>query len=90
MKKCLWCEQESAIEIKSTVFWELPDGTQSLEITDTPTINCSTCQMNYLTDELTEEIEDHLLLIDTKQLPEKIQYGELMKIPRLLKRNYFK
>ena len=88
--KCLWCEQESAVEMKGTVFWELPDGTQSLEINNTPTIHCSECQMEYLTDELTEEIEDHLLLIDTKQLTGKITFDELMKIPRLLKRNYFK
>ena len=88
--KCLWCEKEGAIEIKSTVFWELPDGTQSIEIKDTPGIHCSNCQMEYLSDELTDEIEDHLLLIDTKQVTRVIQFGELMKIPRLLKRNYFK
>ena len=88
--KCLWCEQEGAIEIKSTVFWELPDGTQSIEIKDTPAIHCSKCQMEYLSDELTDEIEDHLLLIDTKQVTRVIQFDELMKIPRLLKRNYFK
>ncbi len=88
--KCLWCNQEGAIEITTTVFWELPDGTQSLEIRDTPAIQCSNCQLDYLTDELTEEIEDHLLLINTKQLTGIVHFEELMKIPRLLKRNYFK
>lgn len=88
--KCLWCEKDAAIETKSTVFWELPDGTQSLEIRETPTIYCSQCQMEYLTDEMTEELEDHLLLINTKQLPGSIYFEKLMEIPRLLKRNYFK
>lgn len=88
--KCQWCEQDGAIETNTTVFWELPDGTQSLEIKETPAIHCGNCQMEYLTDELTEEIEDHLLLINTKQLTGTVHFEELMKVPRLLKRNYFK
>lgn len=45
--------------------------------------------MSYQTEEVTKEIENQLFLIDTKKLGEKISYNELMKIPKLLKRNYF-
>ena len=46
--------------------------------------------MNYQTDSTVKEIEDQLLLIDTNQIhSNSITYKELMKIPRLLKRNYF-
>lgn len=88
--KCLWCEKNEAELTTSNVYWELPDGTQSIEIKETPSIYCNQCRMDYLTEEITEEIEDQLLLIDTKQLPGSIHYNDLMKIPRLLKRNYFK
>ena len=40
-------------------------------------------------DETTKEIEDQLFLIDTKQLGKQTTYDELMKMKRVLKRNYF-
>ncbi|WP_409288207.1 YokU family protein [Peribacillus sp. SCS-37] len=86
---CIWCNLEGASETRSSVFWELPDGTKAIEITGTPTIECSGCGMKYQTDSLTMEIEDQLFLIDTKTLPKVIDYKELMERPRLLKRNYF-
>lgn len=72
-----------------TVYWELPDGTRAIEIEKTPTIKCQDCQMSYQNEKIIKDIEDQLFLIDTKKLGKKIEFDELMKIPRLLKRNYF-
>ncbi len=46
--------------------------------------------MSYQEEEIIEEVETQLLLVDTKKLDESIRYDELLKVPRLLKRNYFK
>lgn len=88
--RCVWCEEESAKETTSTVYWELPDGTKAIEITDTPTIECTECGMMYQDDQLIEELEDHLVLINIKNVPNCISYKALMAEPKLLKRNYFR
>jgi uncharacterized YokU family protein len=88
--KCEWCEAENATELTCTVYWELPDGTRAIEITDTPGMKCSACGMEYQTEKTIEELEDQLLLIDTKKIGKIITYQSLMAQPRLLKRNYFK
>lgn len=88
--KCEWCEETKAFETTCTVYWELPDGSRAIEITETPGIICSSCGMEYQTQHTTEEIEDQLLLIDTKKIRKTISYKSLMTMPRLLKRNYFK
>lgn len=85
---CDWCSS-LAEEEQHTVFWELPDGTRAIEISNVPCIHCSSCGMIYSTDKITKDIEDQLLLVDTKQIPKTINYNELMSLPRLLKRNYF-
>lgn len=85
---CEWCGQE-AQKVENTVYWELPDGTRAIQITDTPAVACEECKMVYQTDEITKEIEDQLFLIDTKLIGKTISYKELMALPRLLKRNYF-
>jgi uncharacterized YokU family protein len=85
---CEWCGQE-AEKGENTVYWELPDGTRAIQITETPAIVCEECKMVYQTDEVTKEIEDQLFLIDTKKVGKCISYQELMALPRLLKRNYF-
>ena len=85
---CEWCGKE-AQEGENTVFWELPDGTRAIQITETPAVECEDCKMIYQTDEVTKEIEDQLFLIDTKKIGKSISYKELMALPRLLKRNYF-
>lgn len=87
--KCMWCEGEEAIESVNTVYWELPDGTQTVTIEETPCIACSNCGMHYQSDTIVKEIEDQLFLIYTKDLPKQIKFTELMERPRLLKRNYF-
>ncbi|PLS17041.1 YokU family protein [Bacillus sp. M6-12] len=86
--KCDWCGSEAA-KGEDTVYWELPDGTRAIEITGTPAVICSGCEMVYQTDEITKEIEDQLFLIDTKKIDKVIHYQKLMSLPRLLKRNYF-
>ncbi|MFS0823294.1 YokU family protein [Bacillus sp. 1P02SD] len=88
--KCMWCESEKARESTNSVFWELPDGTRAIEITETPNVRCEACGMEYQEEDIINEIEDHLMIIDTKKLSKAIQYKELMKIPRFLKQNYFR
>lgn len=87
--RCDWCESAEISSENESVYWELPDGTKAIEITETPTVVCTSCGMIYQTDSTVKEIEDQLFLIDTKQLTKQIAYDELMKIKRLLKRNYF-
>ena len=88
--KCEWCESANVINITCTVFWELPDGTRAIEITDTPGVKCPSCGMEYQDEKIIEELEDQLFLIDTKKVDKVISFHSLMTMPRLLKRNYFK
>ncbi|WP_442594185.1 YokU family protein [Neobacillus sp. D3-1R] len=88
-ERCEWCESNQIQLEHDVVYWELPDGTKAIEIENTPSIKCSACQMKYQKESIIKEIEDQLFLIDTKQLGKKVDFEELMKIPRLLKRNYF-
>lgn len=88
--KCEWCEATTAKETTCTVYWELPDGSRAIEINETPGVACPTCGMEYQPEKIIEEIEDQLLLIDTKQIGKSITYEKLLARPRLLKRNYFK
>lgn len=85
---CEWCGNEAQMG-ENSVYWELPDGTRAIQITETPAVVCVECKMVYQTDEITKEIEDQLFLIDTKKIGKSISYKELMALPRLLKRNYF-
>lgn len=86
---CKWCRSTEAIQSKNTVYWELPDGSRAITINETPCIHCEDCGMQYQTDETTEIIENHLLIIDTKLLPDTINYEQLLAQPKILKRNYF-
>lgn len=85
---CEWCGGKAQIG-EGTVYWELPDGSSAIEITDTPAVICKECDMVYQTDKTTKEIEDQLFLVDTKKISSSISFKELMELPRLLKRNYF-
>lgn len=62
---CDWCGSK-ANKGENTVYWELPDGSRAIQITETPAVICSTCTMVYQTDEVTKQIEDQLLLVDTQ------------------------
>jgi uncharacterized YokU family protein len=86
---CEWCQSLNVKSINEAVFWELPDGTRAIEITETPTLSCPDCDMVYQAEQIIKEIENQLYLIDCKQIGKRINYEELMKIPRLLKKNYF-
>ncbi len=88
--ECEWCEESSVTEIRCTVYWDLPDGTRAIEITETPGMKCSSCGIEYQTEETIEALEEQLLLIDTSKIGKVISYDSLMAQPRLLKRNYFK
>lgn len=88
-EQCNWCESLEILSGSEKVYWELPDGTRAIEITDVPTVNCNECGISYQHDSLVKEIEDQLFLINTNLIGKSITFSELMKIPRLLKRNYF-
>jgi uncharacterized YokU family protein len=89
MVRCEWCDSPRALESQNTVYWELPDGSKAIQITNTPAISCPDCSMTFQTEETTKKIEDQLLLVDTKKIGKTIDYHALMAMPRLLKRNYF-
>ena len=89
METCPWCEVGKLLAVTDTVFWELPDGTRAVEITDTPSFLCDYCQALFQSDETVKEIENQLFLMDTKQLGKQTTYEELLKMKRVLKRNYF-
>jgi uncharacterized YokU family protein len=86
--KCEWCEGKARIG-ESSVYWELPDGSRAIEITITPAIICMECEMVYQEEKVIKEIEDQLFLVDTGKIGNTISFKELMKLARLLKRNYF-
>lgn len=88
-EKCTWCESENITMSPQSVFWELPDGSRAIEISETPSIVCLDCEVVYQSDEHVKEIEDQLFLIDTKIIGKSISYERLMELPRLLKKNYF-
>ncbi|RIW28510.1 YokU family protein [Bacillus salacetis] len=90
MFECTWCGEQQAYRSSGPVHWELPDGSQAIEISGTPQVFCKSCGIVFTEEAVTIEIEDQLMLIDTKQLNDKVSYGELMKIERKLKRNYFR
>jgi uncharacterized YokU family protein len=89
METCPWCEVGELSSVTDTVYWELPDGTRAIEIAETPSFYCDNCRALFQSDEIVKEIEDQLFLIDAKQLGNQTTFDELLKMPRLLKQNYF-
>lgn len=87
--QCEWCESQNIKMTKNTVYWELPDGSRAIEITETPACSCENCGMFYQPEKIVQSIEEQLLLINTKKLDKTISYDQLMKMERWLKRNYF-
>ncbi|MCA1063065.1 YokU family protein [Rossellomorea sp. AcN35-11] len=90
LKRCDWCEEKTANDSQSNVFWELPDGSRAIQITGVPSVSCSHCGMEYQEEAVINEIEDQLMLIDTKSIDKVITYTKLMDHPRFLKKNYFR
>ncbi|UQD52439.1 YokU family protein [Bacillus methanolicus] len=88
-KYCAWCESENIALEKTNVYWELPDGTKAIEISETPSISCMDCNMTYQDEQIVKEIENQLFIINTRLLGKSVSYDELMNMPKLLKRNYF-
>ncbi|MDF0725679.1 YokU family protein [Cytobacillus sp. S13-E01] len=86
--KCEWCGGKAS-NGENTVYWELPDGSRAIEITMTPAVVCTECEMVYQNEDIIKEIEDQLFLVDTKKIGSSISFKELLELPRLLKRNYF-
>ncbi|MFE8702085.1 YokU family protein [Cytobacillus sp. FJAT-54145] len=87
--QCQWCDSNDIKTGTNEVYWELPDGSRAIEIRDTPTIFCDSCNIIYQNESIVKEIEDQLLLVDTNKIEKTISFSELMEIPRFLKKNYF-
>ncbi|MFC0559641.1 YokU family protein [Halalkalibacter alkalisediminis] len=88
--KCEWCDANEATAISCTVYWELPDGSRAIEITETPGFYCNSCGMEYQSEKIIIQLEDQLMIIDTKKLEKTTTYEQLMAQPKLLKQNYFR
>lgn len=86
---CAWCDGQKIENGLGDVYWELPDGTRAIKISEVPTVYCKECQMEYQWDELVKQIDDQLFLINTKEIGKETTYEKLMSKPKLLKRNYF-
>ncbi|MBM7692527.1 putative YokU family protein [Peribacillus deserti] len=87
--ECVWCNERSIVDIEDQVYWELPDGSRSIEITATPSLFCSSCHAVYLDEKLAADLEDQLFLIDRNELSSSISFSKLMALPKMLKKNYF-
>lgn len=88
--KCRWCEVENPINRTMTTYWELPSGLRAIQLKAVPSIYCSHCHIEEVDETILEELEDQLLLVDESAIPDETTYELLMKMPRRLKRNYFK
>ncbi|WP_082153682.1 YokU family protein [Bacillus sp. LL01] len=86
----MWCESDDILLSKQNASWELPTGNRAIEITSIPSIECLNCGMIYQKDSVHEEIEEQLYLVDNNKIESSVSYVNLLKIPRLLKENYFK
>jgi uncharacterized YokU family protein len=86
---CEWCSSTETQAGENTVYWELPDGSRAITITNTPCIQCHSCEMVYQTEDTVELIKEQLILIHTKKLELTLSYEQLMNTPRWLKMNYF-
>lgn len=86
---CAWCGSKNVLQGTDNVYWELPDGTRAIKISEVPCVICQECDMVYQSDLLIKEIEDQLFLINTKVIGQETSFTDLMAQPRLLKRNYF-
>ncbi|MBS2969285.1 YokU family protein [Metabacillus sp. KIGAM252] len=86
---CEWCGSDKTKTAELPVYWELPDGTRSIEITNAPSVNCLACHMVYQEEKVVKEIENQLFLIRTSNLGDSIDYKQLMAEPKILKKNYF-
>ncbi|MFE0505152.1 YokU family protein [Peribacillus butanolivorans] len=63
METCPWCEIGKLTSVTGTVYWELPDGTRAVEITETPSSHCENCKALFQSDEIVKGIEDHITYI---------------------------
>lgn len=86
---CEWCNSPNVEQAADSVFWELPDGSRAIEISETPTHHCHDCGMFYQSEKIVKDIENQLFLINCQQIGKVISFHGLMEIPRLLKKNYF-
>lgn len=80
--KCIWCDQEGAMETTKDCTWIEPTGRDVIVVQNVPAINCPTCQDIYLADEMTEKVEEALNSVDLVGLGAAFTYEELIHAPR--------
>jgi uncharacterized YokU family protein len=83
MMKCIWCNQEEATETVKDCVWIEPQGKETLMVTNVPAIDCPTCKDIYLSDEMTEQVEEMINSVNLNKLGLHFSYEELMKSPRV-------
>ncbi|WP_162142501.1 YokU family protein [Aneurinibacillus terranovensis] len=66
MVECIWCGKEANEGVKNC-YWITPDGKKTVEILSIPAIICPHCEP-YVSDEITQKIEEALYLNDIAAL----------------------
>ncbi|MFC5648665.1 YokU family protein [Paenibacillus solisilvae] len=79
---CIWCETEDARESVKDCYWIMPDGKLAVEILEVPAIECPNC-LTYVTEAVSQQIEEALYWHDVSALGTRFRYEELMKAPRI-------
>ena len=79
---CMWCEAEDIRESVKDCYWIMPDGKLAVEILEVPAIECSNCR-TYVTEGISQQIEEALYWHDVSALGTTFSYEELMKAPRI-------
>ncbi|WP_209122274.1 YokU family protein [Alkalihalobacillus sp. BA299] len=78
--QCTWCEDKEVQEATKTCYWVMPDGKDYVEILQIPAKFCKSCG-TYLTDEMNQEIDNHLYMKDLSEYSNKITYKDLLDAP---------
>ncbi|SCW71120.1 uncharacterized protein, YokU family [Paenibacillus tianmuensis] len=82
--KCMWCDAEPIRESVKDCYWVAPDGKTAVQILEAPALDCPNCGQ-YVTENMSQRIEEALYLNDFSALGSKFRYEELMNAPRINK-----
>ncbi|MGO4889696.1 YokU family protein [Anaerobacillus sp. MEB173] len=78
--QCTWCEKKEVQETTKTCYWVMPDGKDYVEISQIPAKSCQNCGI-YLTDEMNQEIDNHLYMKDLSDYSNSITFNDLLEAP---------
>ncbi|MBO8172358.1 MAG: YgiT-type zinc finger protein [Bacillaceae bacterium] len=79
--KCMWCESEGAFRTQVDCPWIMPDGKSAVMIKAVPSIHCEHCGITYQEDEVTQKVEESLILKDLSEFPREFSYQQLLEAP---------